>query len=94
MSTLEEINREELEQEMHDIWVELGRDATNMYLKDKTEEKLKEDLLKLRAVRMALTILKNDDNATGLAVHLLADAFGERTVVPEDEHEREGEAES
>lgn len=84
MSTLETINRDELEQEMHDIWVKLGRDPEGMYLANKTDEKLKKDLLKLRAVHMALQILKNDDNATGLAIHLLADAFGEKTVEDEE----------
>lgn len=86
MNTLEQINREELEQEMHDIWEELGRDTKGMYLKDKSNDKLKEDLLKLRAVRMAFSILKHDQNGTALAVHLLADAFGEKTV-PDEQRE-------
>lgn len=90
MSILEEINRDELEQEMYEIWAFLGQSKRKIYLKDKTDEKLKEDLRKLRCLKMALQVIHDKGGGTQIAVQLLAEAFGDKPKKDEERTDEKG----
>ena len=77
MSTAE-MTKDQLKGEIAKVWISLGKDPEKLRFEGKNRKKLKEGLMKMRAVKMGLELLMNDSGASNLAIHLLADAFDER----------------
>lgn len=67
----------QLQGEITEVWVSLGKDPDKLNFKGKSKEELKDGLTKMKAVKMGFELLLNDSGASNLAIHLLANVFGD-----------------
>ncbi len=67
-------------EEIVSIIKELGRDVSKLKLEKKTSEELTDAVNKLRVIRYSFKMLFSNEGNHNLAIHLLAQEFGENPV--------------
>jgi hypothetical protein len=75
------MSKEELHDSIYNIWEEIGRDPKKLNIEDKSVIELSDIYDKLRAIKLAFSLLFKEKANYALAMHLLANTF-------DDEEER------